>query len=257
MKAVRLYAVMAAVACVIAPTGFAQHMPGGGPRDFGYADMAKIFGKNDAFTATADMSVVDSQRPQPIEIQASYAFLKGNMRVEMDMASMKGTQIPPQAAAQMKQMGMDRMVNIYRSDKMLSYLVYPGQEAYCVMTPPSKQTDQPGAKAPKVDITPLGKETVDGHPCVKNKVTFTSDDGSQHDLTAWNATDLNDFPIKTEMQEGHTTITTNFRDVKLSAPAASEFDPPSNYKEYASIQEMMMANMQHMMPPGGPHGGNN
>jgi hypothetical protein len=36
------------------------------------------------------------------------------------------------------------------------------------------------------------------------------------------------------------------------------FDPPGNYTKYGSIQEMMMANMQHMMPPGaGPHGGGN
>jgi len=249
MKSVRLVVMMAAVAVAV-PTVFGQHMFGGGPRDYGSADMAKIFGKNDAFTATAEMSISDGQSPQPMEMEASYAFLKGNLRLEMDMSSMKGAQIPPQAAAQMKQMGIDRMINIYRSDKKLSYMIYPGQEAYCVLTPPTKQGDQPEEKAPKIEITELGKETVDGHPCVKNKVTFTTDDGSHHEITAWNATDLNDFPVKTQMQEGRSIITTRFRDVKLSGPAASEFDPPSNYKKYSSIQEMMMSSMQHMMPPG-------
>ena len=72
----------------------------------------------------------------------------------------------------------------------------------------------------------------------------------------WKASDLKDFPIQTEMQSGGATITTHLRDIKLSAPDASLFDPPSDFKAYSSMQEMMMANMQRMMPPSGmPPGG--
>ena len=98
---------------------------------------------------------------------------------------------------------------------------------------------------------------MDGHPCVENKITFTADDGTQHEMLAWQATDLNNFPIKTEMQASGATITTHFTNVKLSAPDASLFNPPSDFTKYGSIQEMMMGNMQRMMPPAGPHGGGN
>jgi hypothetical protein len=259
MKAWRVYAAMAVMACLAVPTGFAQRMVGGGPRDFGSADMAKIFGNNQAFTATASISITDAQHGSPMEMEASYSFLKGNLRTDIDTTAMKGAKMPPQAMAQMKQMGMDRAVNIYRSDRKVMYLMYPGLKSYTEIAPPqAPQTDKPQPKEPKVDVTQVGKDTVDGHACVENKITITEDDGSQHEMLAWQATDLNNFPIKTEMQANGATITTHFSNVKLSAPDASLFDPPSDYTKYGSIQEMMMGRMSHMMPPGaGQHGGGN
>lgn len=258
MKAWRVYVVMTVMAFLAAPTGFAQRMFGAGPRDIGSADLAKIFGNNQAFTATANISIANAQHDTATEMEASFAFLKGNVRTDIDMTNMKGTKMPPQAVAQMKQMGMDRTVSIYRGDKKVVYLVYPGLKSYTEITPPAPSADKPEPKAPKIDVTQVGKDTVDGHPCVENKITFTADDGSQHEMLAWQATDLNNFPIKTEMQKGGSTITTHFSNIKLSAPDASLFDPPSDFTKYGSIQEMMMGNMQHMMPPGaGPHGGGN
>jgi hypothetical protein len=256
MKTFRICTVIVATVCLTAPAVFGQRMFGG-VRDFGNAQMARIFGKNDAFTATADMTIVDKSRSEPLEMSAAYAVLKGNVRTEADMSTMKGVNMSPEVVAQMKQMGMDRTISIYRGDKKVMYLVYPGLKGYCEIDPskasPTNKTDQ---KEPKVEITAIGKETVDGHPCVKNKITITTDDGNPHEIIAWKASDLNDFPIKTEIQSGGATITTHFRDVKMSAPAASLFDPPSDFKAYDSLQEMMMANMQRMMPPGaGQQGG--
>ncbi len=259
MKAWHVYPAMAVMAFLAVPTGFAQRMVGAGSRDIGSADMAKIFGNNQAFTATADITIADAQHGTPMGMSASYAFLKGNLRTDIDMTSMTGTKMPPQAIAQMKQMGMDRAVNIYRGDKKVVYLVYPGLKSYTEITPSqASPTDKTQPKVPKVDVTQIGKDTVDGHPCVENKITFTADDGSQHEILAWQATDLNNFPIKTEMQASGATITTHFSNVKLSAPDASVFDPPSDFTKYGSIQEMMMGSMQHMMPAGaGQHGGGN
>jgi hypothetical protein len=257
MKAFRICTVIVAAACVAAPAVFGQRF-GGGQRDYGMAQMARIFGKTQAFTATAEITITDKQRGEQMQMSTAYAFLKGNVRTEMDMASMKGMSVSPQAVAQLKQMGMDRTINIYRGDKKLTYLVYPGLKAYCEIDLSKMQKpDKTEQKEPKIDITQLGKEPLDGHPCVKNKITITSDDGTQHEVLAWQATDMSDFPIKTEMQDGNSTITTHFRDIKLSAPAASLFDPPSDCKRYGSMQEMMMSNMQRMMPPGGmpPRGG--
>ena len=259
MNAFRVYAGAAVIAGTIVSTGFAQRMAGAGPRDLGSGDMARIFGNNQAFTATADISVVDAQHGSPIEMEAAYAFLKGNLRTDIDMTNMKGAQMPPQAMAQMKQMGMDRAVNIYRTDKKVMYLMYPGMKSYAEITPPqASPTNKAEPKEAKIDVTPLGKDTVDGHPCVKCKLTFVADDGSTHEVLAWQATDLNNFPIKTEMQAAGSTITTHFTNIKLSAPDALLFDPPSTYTKYGSIQEMMMGSMQRMMAPGaGPHGGGN
>jgi hypothetical protein len=175
------------------------------------------------------------------------------MRTEMDMASMKGTKMPPEAVAHMKQMGLDRNVTIYRGDKKLLYMLYPGLKAYCEINPQQfQQPEKSEQKAPKTEVTKLGQETLDGHPCTKSKITITGDDGVQHEILAWQANDLHEFPIKTEMQAEGATVTMHFRDVKLSAPDASLFEPPGDYKHYGSMQEMMMNSMQHMMPQGMP-----
>jgi uncharacterized protein DUF4412 len=258
MKAFRICTLIVAAACLTTPVVFGQRMMGGGMRDFGASQMAKIFGENQSFTATAELTITDKSRPTPMELESSYAVLKGNVRTEMDMTSMKGLTLPPQAIAQMKQMGMDRTVSIYRSDKKMLYLVYPGLKAYCEINPADVAGDKKDEKEPKMQTTELGKETVDGHPCVKEQVTFTTDDGKQHEMIIWKASDLKDFPIQTEMQNGGATITTHFTNIKMSAPDASLFDPPTDYKMYGSIQEMMMANMQRMMPSGSgmpPQGG--
>lgn len=262
MKALRFCTLIAAAACLMTPVVFGQRMFGGGSRDLGVSEMAKIFGKNQAFTATAEVTVLDKQHGTPMTMETQYAFLKGNVRTDLDMATMKGTAMPPQAVAQMKAMGMDHTVNIFRGDKKLMYMIYPGLKSYCVIdTTMTPGADKPEEKEPKIETTALGKETVDGHPCVKNKITITSGDGKQQDIIAWQASDLNDFPIKTEMVAGNATITTHFTDIKMTAPDASLFDPPADYKKYDSIQELMMASMGAMrggMPqrPTPPQGGN-
>ncbi|HUK83552.1 MAG TPA: DUF4412 domain-containing protein [Verrucomicrobiae bacterium] len=250
MKVSRVLAVIA-LAGVVATTASAQRIFGG-PRDFGSKEMAKIFGKNDAFSAVADMTVVENQGKQTIQMEMNYAFLKGDLRTESDMASMKGVAIPPEAAAHIKQMGMDRTVSIFLTDKHLTYLVYPGLKAFCeISRDQSSPTGTNEDKQAKIEVTELGKETVDGHPCVKKKMTITDDDGTQRVVIAWRATDLKDFPIKAEIENANSTITIHFRDVKLSPPPASDFTPPSDYTRYTSVQEMMMGNMQRFMPPGG------
>ena len=127
------------------------------------------------------------------------------------------------------------------SDKKLMYMIYPGLKSYCIIdTSTVPGADKPQEKEPKIETTALGKETVDGHPCVKNKITITSDDGKSQDIIAWQASDLNDFPIKTEMEAGTATISTHFTNIQMTAPDASLFDPPSDFKKYDSIQELMM-----------------
>jgi hypothetical protein len=94
----------------------------------------------------------------------------------------------------------------------------------------------------EIEITELGKETVDGHSCVKNKAVVTDQQGVKHEFTVWNATDLKNFPVKVEMNEqGSATMT--FRGINFSKPDANLFVPPTRYTKYGSIQEMMQAVM--------------
>ena len=72
----------------------------------------------------------------------------------------------------------------------------------------------------KVETTELGKETVDGHPCVKNKVVVTDKESKQHESTVWNATDLKNFPVKIETGRERRHFDHAFKNISLTKPDA-------------------------------------
>jgi len=229
---------------------------GGPPPGPGFgAEMAKIFGDNSAFSATMEMHMPGGSGGGEVVMQGKMAFLDGKSRFEMDMSQMKNSPMPPQAAAQMKQMGMDKMTAISRPDKNVSYLVYPGMQAYAE----NPTQDPSGPKSPsdfKIAVTELGKESVAGHDCVKNKVIVTDNAGKATDFTVWNASDLKKFPVQIVTQQNGNTMTMIFKDVQLSAPDASQFDPPAAYKKYDNMMSLMQTEMMKRagggrgMPPG-------
>jgi hypothetical protein len=233
-----------------------QGMMGRGPRDPG-EQLSKLFGRSKAFSADATVTVKDPSGKEMPAMEFSYAMLDGKVRTDMDMAKIHGGGMTPQAIMQMRSMGMDRIVHIFLPEKKVAYMIYPGMKAYCQMDT-SKSSAQKEGKEPKIEKTELGKETVEGHPCMKSKVVITQDDGKKFESLQWQATDLKDFPVKSEMtSEDGMVVTTLFKNINQSKPDASLFDPPADFKRYDTIQELMMGNMQHMMPPGAmsPHGG--
>ena len=257
MKTKRFLVLMTLVACA-AGTTFGQGMFGGGrPRskDLG-AQMAKFFGKNTAFSAKAQITMTSSSGNSMPAMEFQYDVLDGKVRTEMDMTKMRGGNLPPEAVAQMKQMGMDRTIHIFLPEKKVSYLIYPSMQAYCEMDA-NQMTDQKQGKDYKLQETELGKDTIDGHPCLKSKIVATDEEGHKSEALVWKATDLKGFPIQWQTtSEDGSTMTMKFTDINQSKPSSSLFEPPSDYKRYASMQELMMSNMQRMMPSGAmpPHG---
>jgi chemotaxis protein CheY-P-specific phosphatase CheC len=212
---------------------------------------AKLFGENSTFSANLEMQTAGDGDADAMSMPGKMFFDTGKSRFEMDMSQMKGGKMPPQAAAQMKSMGMDKMIMIGRPDKKLGYQVFPNMQAYVENALP----EQESASVPsdfKIEVTELGKETVDNHPCIKNKAVVTGKDGTKHESTVWNATDLKKFPIKIEQVESGTKITMLFHDVSLSKPAAELFEPPTGVTKYDSMQSMMQQVMMKRFGGGAP-----
>jgi hypothetical protein len=226
----------------VAQPGTGKGGPGG--PSFG-GPMSKLFGANQTFSAALEMQVTDKSG-KAVTMPGKLSFDTGKSRFEINIADMKGGDMPPDAAAQMKSMGMDQNVTISRPDKNLFYLVLPGMQSYVEMPLPK------GDRAPtnsdfKVDITELGKDTVDGHPCIENKYVVTDNEGVQHESTVWNATDLKKFPVKIQTVEKGDKITMLFKNVSLAKPAASVFDAPAGYTKYDSMQSLMQQQMMKAM----------
>lgn len=231
------------------PRGGGMGGPPPGPSLSG--SLKKVFGEHTAFSANLEMQVKEGTG-DTMTIPGKMASLDGKSRLEMDMAQMKGGQMPAEAAASMKEMGMDKMVTISRPDKKVLYLIYPGLKAYA-----ENPLNDPDAGKPesdfKLEVTELGKETMDGHPCAKNKVIVTDKEEKKHEFIVWNATDLKKFPVKIETTERGNTMVMLFKDVKLAKPEASLFDPPSDYKKHDNIMSLMQQEMMKRM--GGGMGG--
>ena len=151
---------------LLTATAFAQRGPMGGQPPGLDPIMAKIFGSIKGFSAKAEMTM-NSSRGE-VTMTVVYEMLAGKMRMEMDMASMMGAQMPPEAVAQIKMMGMDRMVNIALPETRQLYIIYPGAQSYIEMPIPQASPAADATKESKVDYAEVGKETIDGHPCVKS-----------------------------------------------------------------------------------------
>ncbi|MBI5773649.1 MAG: DUF4412 domain-containing protein [Verrucomicrobia bacterium] len=231
-----LAAVLLLAGLVPAQAQFGSGGGGGpqGPRLGG--GMVKVFGENSAFSATMLMQANDPSTGE-VTVPGKLAFDGGKSRFEMDITQMKGGRMPPGAAEQVKAMGMGEMVVIARPDKKASYLIYPGLQAYADV--PLKGGDAADPNDFKMESTELGKETVDGHPCVKNKVIITDKESNKHEMTVWNATDLKKFPVKIETNEQGKKAVMTFKDIKLAKPDAGQFEPPSGATRYDNPQAMM------------------
>ena len=243
---------------VLVQTQAQQRRPGGGgfgpqqPR-FDSA-MAKLFGKNTAFSSDIVMEM--KSEAAGMTMPGRISFLDGKSRFEMNMANAKGPSLPPQAAEQMKAMGMAEIISITRPDKKEQYLVYPGLKAYAAIPSTDGQSAQ-GAKTDDLKKTELGKETINGHPCTKYKVQLKDDSGTEHETTIWSASDLKDFPIKIEMTNEGVPSTITFNNVKFDKPEESLFNPPADFQRYNDPNVMMReAMMKRFAPPGGVGGGN-
>jgi negative regulator of sigma E activity len=164
----------------------------------------------------------------------------------MDLGQAKGVAIPPEAAAMMKQAGMDKMVSLIQPDKKVTAIMYPNAQAYAEMP---VTEDELGAD--KVEFTEVGKEMVNGHPCKKVKLTSTDSKGKAQEAFVWRASDLKDFPIQMQMSQKDNTVLVKFRDPKLEMPAAAQFEIPAGYTKYPNLPALMQAVMMKMLSGAG------
>jgi len=219
-------------------------MPGGAMGGSGMsAAMIRVFGNDRPFTAKSDIKM-ESGGEETLSMTMDIAFSDGVFRGELDLNNVKGAQFPPQAMAQIKMLGMDKMVNVVRHEKKTMTLIYPTLKAYVVMPLPAGEAAD---KEPKIEKTELGKETVDGQACVKNKLIITGDQGTKHEVTVWNAVDLKEFPVQMKFNESGSEITMKFKEIKQGKPSPTLFEPGTDFQKYENIQKLMM---EKMMAPG-------
>lgn len=210
------------------------------------AALVRLFGNVNAFTAQLHIRMTDGQGTETLSAPMKFSLLDGKMRGDLDVTKLKSTELPAFAASAAKSVGMQNVITLVRPDRKETYLLYPAFQA-CVVAP-IDEADVAALKKPaKIQKTPLGRETLDGHRCVKNKVVVTESDGRQHEATVWNATDLKDFPLRIQTVDGAVTIILHFRQVKFERPAAKDFDLPAGTAKYDDPQALAQAVMKKLI----------
>jgi hypothetical protein len=216
--------------------------------------MAKVFGTNLYYSASLHTDVRMEPQDQTESLSGKMYFSGGDSRTEMDMSQASGTALPPEALAQMKTMGMDKVVTISQNATKTFYMIYPGLSAYAKMQEPAStgQTNTVG-----INSTDLGKDAVDGHPCVKKQYDLTDPSSGQHvTIILWKATDMKNIPIQVQQTmpgnggSGTNFVTMHFTDIDLTPPDQSLFIAPAGYTAYSDPQTMMQAEMMKKMGGG-------
>jgi hypothetical protein len=234
-----LTSVVGALALILLTTSnqvYAQ-FPGGTPSAIS-PGLVKLFGENNAFSAKAEMQMADPESGKPMSITSSMAFLNGKIRSEIDLSAVSGMQFPAEALAQMKQLGLDRVVSIVEPGKPI-LLIYPNIKGVLHMPVQENKTDGKDATLTK---TEQGKETIDGHPCTKQKVTVTQGNEKQ-DFLVWSANDMKNFPLRIQTLEQEPKVTVTFKNVSFTKPDAAQFEAPKDYKKYDNMLQLMMEKM--------------
>jgi hypothetical protein len=201
--------------------------------------MIRLFGDNPTFTAQADVRVMNSNRVVWLQMPSVFACTDSKFRVDVDMKLIKSTQVQPSTISTFTKLGMDRVTSVIRPDKKATYIIYSGAQSYATM-PLSNEDAQLASQ--KVEKKLLGRETIDGHACVKNLSIVKNTKGAVLiQATTWNATDLKDFPIQIETKENGNTTVMHFQNVNLAKPDAKLFDVPAGYKQYSNPQDLLTA----------------
>ena len=214
-------------------------LPGGDGSPGVSTAMLKLFGANTAFTARADVQVVDGGKAEQLRTPMTFAALDGRLRVEIDMAQIRGKELSPAAVASLKPLGLDRVVSLLRPDRKALFIVYPNAQSYVNL--PMNQAEIAADKNLRLEKTALARETVDGHPCVKNQVVIKSGTNLVLTATTWNASDLKDFPVQIATREKDMTSIMRFDQIQFVRPDAKQFDPPAGFKVFTDAQSLVLA----------------
>jgi hypothetical protein len=227
----------------------AAQMPGG--QTMGNAALLKLFSDFTGFAAKADMRVYDKETKEPTTMQVDFSMLDGQVRMDLDMATLKTKQVNAQTLASLKTAGLDKVVTILRPQRKSAIISYPAVRSYVEMPlSPDEVADM--AREFKVEKTKTGRESIDGHPCDKTKVVLTAGNGEKQEAVVWYNPTLKDFPVKIQMDQRQMSVVMQYRDVRLVRPDAHQFEAPMGFTKHASNEQLMQAAMLKAFTGGKP-----
>ncbi len=201
--------------------------------------VTRLMGTGRVFSATVTVSRQKGKKQ--VKIAENRIAVNGdNLRVEHKPL------LEPSLAKQterLKQAGVDTVITLLLSKPNKAYMIFPAKKAYIeaiVESPDAK------AKPAHTESKFLRMETVDGHPCAVREMTIVNADESRQVITIWEATDLKNFILKSQMDHGDDSMEVlHFTNINTEKPDDTLFTLPAAYRKLGNgaageIVQMMM-----------------
>ena len=206
------------------------------------AALSQFLSDTRSFTAGAEVQLPAEPGETPESLPFGVAMHEGRMRWELNLAQAHVASLPKESVAALTQMGLDRIFVIFQPEKTM-IVAFPGLPGYIElpMPKPAGVPDVAIAKIGRLERKPLGREIVDGQPTEKFQVTVRGAQGAKEEATVWEATNLQNLPIKLRVNFENATYGILFRNVKLGQPDARYFEPPAGLTKHASLAALMNA----------------
>jgi hypothetical protein len=209
--------------------------------------LTNVFGAHHSFTGVADIQVNEPGMPSTLQIGLCRQGDK--YRVFLDFANFQGGAATAPLMRLMRQMGTDKIINIMRLDKGVTWRVYPGVQAYHESTialqtegaTEETKTSLAAILKSKMDRADAGEETVNGHPCAKKQIRLVNGREQLDIGFLWLARDMKDFPVRIELRNDGTPFVITFKEVRTTNVDARLFEVPAGYQKYKGIAEITAA----------------
>jgi len=212
-------------------------LPGGGQAGLTAATL-KLFGDFPSFTSKSDVRLQEKPGRTTTTLTMDFGMLDGKVRMELDMGSVRSAQIPAQTLASLKAAGLTKVVTVLLPERRQALVIYPGAGSYAeIPMAPDEAADM--HKKFRIEKNRVGKETVGGYACEKTKVVLRSDTGEKHEALVWYAADLNDFPVRIQIDQSDATVVMDFREVKLARLDSKQFEAPAGFVRYDNAEALM------------------
>jgi Domain of unknown function (DUF4412) len=106
--------------------------------------------------------------------------------MEHEEGTMKGkVYIAPSKERREMNAGADKMINIMRHDKKITWMLMPEDKMYMEMKQTAASQSKDDLSAYKIEQTTVGKETMNGVETTKSKIIMTGKDGSKMGGFMW------------------------------------------------------------------------
>ena len=209
------------------------------PRFAAAAAMTHAFAGVDAFSAKAELRLLDAARKELVAAPISYAFREGKVRIELDLALAKSAKSNPRDLGEMRMLGLTKTVTLMDPARKSLTLVYPDLRGF-LAGPLPKDEAAAVADGFQSELLPLGTEKIGALDCDKSKLVLKRGGTNAIELIIWRSPKQR-VPVQIEAKEGPNFSQLRFIDVSPNPPAASLFEPATGFTRYTNAAALLKA----------------